>query len=185
MVYGKIKYGVIINPLHISKNCKKWDSRFWYNYWPWSGAGRKISIRSVCKFYLIILRFEPLNFHVVPYFAHFLHKYQIAFRVPDLNVACTDRCEEISVECITNCETDSACISLCVRETIECTNGNYSYYYEFKFLNESKKIQIIYSACPCELNCLDGCDDCDNPVCDCQVKLFCFSLRLFTPETGL
>ena len=27
-----------------------------------------------------------------------------------------------------------------------------------------------YSECPCELNCLDGCDDCDNPVCNCQVR---------------
>ena len=22
-----------------------------------------------------------------------------------------------------------------------------------------------FSACPCEANCLDGCKDCDNPVC--------------------
>ena len=25
--------------------------------------------------------------------------------------------------------------------------------------------------CPCEVNCLDGCDECDNPVCDCQVSV--------------
>ena len=29
-----------------------------------------------------------------------------------------------------------------------------------------------FSDCPCELNCLDGCDDCANPVCDCQVSSF-------------
>ena len=28
----------------------------------------------------------------------------------------------------------------------------------------------IISVCPCEVNCLDGCDACDNPVCDCQVS---------------
>ena len=26
------------------------------------------------------------------------------------------------------------------------------------------------SECPCEIGCLDGCDECDNPVCDCEVK---------------
>ena len=38
------------------------------------------------------------------------------------------------------------------------------------------------SDCPCEINCLDGCDGCDNPVCDCQVSLFAFiswELKIF------
>ena len=30
-------------------------------------------------------------------------------------------------------------------------------------------IQHIFLACPCELLCLDGCTDCENPVCQCQV----------------
>ena len=30
--------------------------------------------------------------------------------------------------------------------------------------------------CPCEVNCLDGCDECDNPVCDCQVSSCDFSI---------
>ena len=25
------------------------------------------------------------------------------------------------------------------------------------------------------MNCLDGCDECDNPVCDCQVIVFYYS----------
>ena len=50
-------------------------------------------------------------------------KYEIEPRVPDLNIACTNRCEEIQFECIINCGDDSACISACVREIAQCFNG--------------------------------------------------------------
>ena len=46
------------------------------------------------------------------------------FRVPDLNVACTGRCESISVECALNCPNgDSACVSQCFRENTACISG--------------------------------------------------------------
>ena len=87
-------------------------------------------------------------------------------RVPDLNVACKDRCEIISIECILACDNDTLCMSQCSRENTECLNG--------------KKISVEYfrgivSDCPCEANCLDGCDDCENPVCDCEVSSFTVS----------
>ena len=59
------------------------------------------------------MRFVPCNFEIV-------------FRVPDLNVACTDRCEIISVDCALNCPNgDSACLSQCFREITLCINGKY------------------------------------------------------------
>jgi len=28
-----------------------------------------------------------------------------------------------------------------------------------------------FSDCPCNDGCPDGCDECDNPICQCQVNL--------------
>ena len=76
-------------------------------------------------------------------------------------MACTDRCEAIPVECVLNCAADdTACISQCFRENTECLNG--------------QSLISGTSDCPCEINCLDGCDGCDNPVCDCQVSFIWF-----------
>ena len=36
----------------------------------------------------------------------------------------------------------------------------------------------LYQDCPCELNCSNGCEDCPNPVCECQVCSFCISVWL-------
>ena len=45
------------------------------------------------------------------------------FSVPDLNVICTDRCEETALECIVECVTDVNCISACLRDETKCING--------------------------------------------------------------
>ena len=34
----------------------------------------------------------------------------------------------------------------------------------------SHSIESLFSACPCESECIDGCDGCDNPVCECKDK---------------
>ena len=48
----------------------------------------------------------------------------IDFRVPDLNLACKERCEINQVECILNCPNDDiACISECVRDNTLCLSG--------------------------------------------------------------
>ena len=51
---------------------------------------------------------------------------------------------------------------------------------------QSRMIRLLFSDikhldCPCELNCLDGCDECDNPVCDCEVS---FGSFFFTDSLG-
>ena len=108
-VHGNIPYGILIKWLCLKSNSQKWDSHFWSRSWPWSRACQLISIhsRNVCKF------FRPLVSGV----------FQNELRVPDLNVVCTKRCEEIQFECILDCGDDSACISQCVREISECLNG--------------------------------------------------------------
>ena len=53
------------------------------------------------------------------------------------------------------------------------------------------KFLIKFSDCPCEIGCLDGCDDCPNPVCECEVRekilrfQFLSFLRIWRPmKTG-
>ena len=31
---------------------------------------------------------------------------------------------------------------------------------------------IVYSACPCHTDCIDGCQGCENPICYCNVSLW-------------
>ena len=49
--------------------------------------------------------------------------FQNELRVPDLNVACTNRCEKVLFDCIISCGDDSNCISQCIRENGQCYNG--------------------------------------------------------------
>ena len=92
------------------------------------------------------------------------------FRVVDLNEICTEKCEENQLQCILNClSNDPACLSQCIREETECTNGKFFIEIIYSIKVESPLKNVI-SACPCELNCLDGCTDCDNPVCECEVS---------------
>jgi hypothetical protein len=69
----------------------------------------------------------------------------------DLNLMkrCLDICLTDSTECITNCGTDSACISQCSRNHVHCDE-----------------------ACPCTKGlCYDGCDGCENKICQGQTIL--------------
>ena len=78
-------------------------------------------------------------------------------------MACKDRCEIISIECILDCDNDTLCMSQCSRDNTECLNGKIHGNDSYCIVSK------IVSDCPCEANCLDGCNDCDNPVCDCEV----------------
>ena len=52
-----------------------------------------------------------------------LTRIKTQLRVPDLNVACTNRCEKVLFDCIISCGDDSNCISQCIRENGQCYNG--------------------------------------------------------------
>ena len=97
------------------------------------------------------------------------------FRVIDLNEICIERCEASHLQCILNCPSnDVNCLSQCIREESECFNGKFI----IEIISSIKvetPLQIVISACPCELNCLDGCTDCDNPVCECEVSYIDFN----------
>lgn len=55
-------------------------------------------------------------------------------RVPDLNVACTDRCEIDLVKCISNCPADDVeCWSQCSRVNTECIKGNWKFIQFYNF----------------------------------------------------
>ena len=47
----------------------------------------------------------------------------ICSRVEDLNDRCNDRCEELSLDCILDCNNDPLCVSQCLREITECSDG--------------------------------------------------------------
>ena len=48
----------------------------------------------------------------------------------------------------------------------------YKRFFFMKFLisNGILSAHNCISECPCEMGCLDGCDDCPNPVCECEVR---------------
>ena len=90
-------------------------------------------------------------------------------RDPELRDACTERCETSLLECILECSNDTACLTNCIRLETECINGKS---YEFEHLSLLKDELESLSDCPCENNCLEGCEDCSNPVCECKDKRF-------------
>jgi len=63
--------------------------------------------------------------------------------VPELSQQCQSICSEGLADCALACGNDEACRSQCIRKFDDC-------------LNE----------CPCYAKCFEGCDNCQNPVCD-------------------
>ena len=49
----------------------------------------------------------------------------VCFRVPELNLICTDKCERTAEECIYGCESDVNCISQCNRDSINCIQSKF------------------------------------------------------------
>ena len=87
------------------------------------------------------------------------------FRVPELNLVCTERCEQTLLECFVGCGNDMNCVSDCIREETNCIQGK-----SLKMFKIGFWIFKHILDCPCEIGCVDGCDDCDNAVCQCEVR---------------
>ena len=84
-----------------------------------------------------------------------------------------ERCDAVLLQCILECPTDDTnCLSGCIRDGIAIMAMNVlivsNSYYHLNWLSE-QPFKLIFS--PCELNCLEGCTDCENPVCQCEVSL--------------
>ena len=105
------------------------------------------------------------------------------FRDYELNFVCKDLCYDDLVDCALICGDDTICLADCARIEAECIEGDsfelklgsgwdnarveilettyYLKYCELKFL-------ILYSDCPCDIDCIQGCVDCPNPICVCS-----------------
>ena len=59
----------------------------------------------------------------VPYKRKWFRKTDEKFRVPELNLVCTERCEQTLLECFVGCENDMNCVSDCIREETKCIQG--------------------------------------------------------------
>lgn len=89
--------------------------------------------------------------------------------VPELSTLCTEECEEVHLDCLSQCENDLIYISECTRQMAYCIQGK-------SILNIMTTpvitIHRCISDCPCNAGCPDGCEGCDNLICQCQVKLY-------------
>ena len=59
-----------------------------------------------------------------------------------LGKLCNEQCVGYLVDCVAKCDNDSVCIANCGREESNCVNS-----------------------CPCNADCIDGCDGCEHPFC--------------------
>ena len=101
--------------------------------------------------------------------------------VVKLNQICKERCEVFQLQCILDCTPDDITyLSKCIRDVTGCFSGKLSMLHWlchllvsiFIFTKISPKlIYINISACPCEIDCLDGCTDCTHPVCQCDLSV--------------
>ena len=87
----------------------------------------------------------------------------------NLNLICQERCVELTYKCIIECDpSDQLCITACLREDTTCIQGKRTQFEsEMVF---SGNFTLYYLACPCESECIDGCEGCHNPVCQCKEK---------------
>ena len=84
-----------------------------------------------------------------------------------------ERCEEALLECILDCNNDMECLSTCIRLETKCTDSESDISVTNVFhrpLSMNLNCDPFYSGCPCEFGCLEGCTDCPNPVCYCEVN---------------
>ena len=97
--------------------------------------------------------------------------------VPDLFDVCIERCETAQLECILSCENDLMCLSQCISDATSCIEGQLKCSFDFSTFYGNEKILNSISDCPCQINCYDGCDDCPNPVCQCEVSIVYSKIR--------
>ena len=88
----------------------------------------------------------------------------------DLETKCIGKCEAAYLKCTSNC-LDTNCLLDCAREITTCTNGAVILFFLFPIL--------LNLACPCQLDCPNGCSDCRNPICFCDVWLKVFLHKWF------
>ena len=62
--------------------------------------------------------FSRLSVSFKKHFA--VNKFILFFRVPDLSDICIERCENAMLDCILDCNNDSACLSECIRSETDC-----------------------------------------------------------------
>ena len=104
----------------------------------------------------------------------------------DLNAICHETCIEETYKCIMSCEpTDSTCIYTCLRAEDSCRaskNFHIKVMKHFGF-NDPAFIRSnlkFHWGCPCDIECPNGCDDCENSICECSV-----SSRHFFSDIGI
>ena len=69
-----------------------------------------------------------------------LYRPNVKYRTPDPD--CFEKCENLFVECVSDCSEDPACLSQCSRDQTDCIDGN---------ALTSMMVQMKYfSACPCK-----------------------------------
>ena len=127
-VYGKFKYGASIkrrSACQISKNevllfdiTSDLDHvpirRFWPLSFLWVSSHSQDIIAYKTEQKPAALMRDP---------CYISNLSEIKFRVPDLNVACKDRCDAVTVDCFIQCGDHSACRSECARENTECISS--------------------------------------------------------------
>ena len=87
------------------------------------------------------------------------------------------------MECVTTCSS-SDCLVECNRAAVTCGDGKYGSYDIYTICIQSYTVcslrllqrlifilvSKIHLACPCHIDCIDGCNGCDNPICFCNVS---------------
>ena len=84
----------------------------------------------------------------------------IVFRDYDLSLVCKSKCDDECLQCATHCGS-SECLLECNRVWATCGDGKYPW---------SLRLEPLFIlACPCYIDCINGCDGCENPICFCNV----------------
>ena len=86
----------------------------------------------------------------------------------NLGEVCTEICIDVMIDCINNCKDDD-CKRECARDEAICVDG--------KLMSQNLCDTLIegfdekfFVECPCHAECYEGCNDCENPICQCQVQ---------------
>lgn len=80
----------------------------------------------------------------------------------DLSEVCVDKCDDDYLQCVSSCSA-SECLLECGRALMHVATVSWT----CKLTNNLDLIAII-KACPCHTDCIDGCSNCENPICFCN-----------------
>ena len=103
----------------------------------------------------------------------------------DIEIAdkCENYCTKVFVDCLNACN-DEDCYAQCHRDDYVCLDSQFSKKASIRpdsiwFLQVS--FNHFNVGCPCHTDCISGCDECSNPICNCKVlkyRQLCFDLTL-------